>query len=86
MKRLHTGEKEPEGGLIYAAGWGIETFPGVETFHGHNGSNGTMIAQLCIFPKAGLVVGAVVNAGGEIAMPPPLQAALAIAGRFAKGR
>ena len=85
VKRLHQGEKEPEGDLVYACGWGIETFPGLETFHGHNGSNGTMIAQLCIFPKAGLVVGAIMNSGGEIAMPPPLQAALAIASRHAKG-
>lgn len=84
IKRLHQGEKEAEGDLLYACGWGIESFPGVETFHGHNGSNGTMRAQLCIFPKAGLVVAAIVTSGGEIGMSPSLQAALAIAGRYAK--
>jgi CubicO group peptidase (beta-lactamase class C family) len=84
VKRLHTGEKEPEGELIYACGWGIESFPGVETFHGHNGSNGTMRAQLCVFPKAGVVVACIVNSGGEIGMSPGLQAALAIASRYAK--
>lgn len=86
VKRLHTGEKEPEGDLVYACGWGIESFPGVETFHGHNGSNGTMRAQLCVFPKAGLVVTCIVNSGGEIGMSPGLQAALAIASRYAKGQ
>lgn len=84
VKRLHQGEKEPEGELIYACGWGIESFPGIETFHGHNGSNGTMRAQLCVFPKAGLVVACIVNSGGEIGMPPGLQAALAVASRYAK--
>lgn len=85
VKRLHTGQKEPEGELIYACGWGIESFPGVETFHGHNGSNGTMRAQLCIFPKAGLVVTGIINSGGgEMGMNPGLQAALAIAKRYAK--
>ena len=70
---------------LYACGWGIEADPGVEIMHTHNGSNGTMRAQLSIFPKAGVVVAAFVNCGGESEPSPPLQAALAVAQRYAKG-
>ncbi len=48
---------------LYACGWGIEANPGIEIMHTHNGSNGTMRAQLAIFPKAGLVIAAFVNCG-----------------------
>jgi CubicO group peptidase (beta-lactamase class C family) len=84
IQRLHQGIPEQQGGgRQYACGWGIESFPGIETMHTHNGSNGTFRAQLAIFPKADLVVAAFVNCGGESEPSPPLQAALAVAKRYA---
>lgn len=84
VQRLHDGQSEGgPGGMIYACGWGIHTPPGIETFHGHNGSNGTFRAELAIFPEANLVVAAIVNRGGESEPSPSLQAVLAIAGRYA---
>lgn len=74
----------PDTPQLYACGWGIESLPGTEPMHTHNGSNGTMRAQLAIFPKAGVVVAAFVNCGGEMEPSPPLQACLAIGQRFAK--
>jgi hypothetical protein len=50
--------------------------------HTHNGSNGTMISQVAIFPKANMVVASFVNAGGDSEPAPPLQAILAIAKRY----
>lgn len=84
VERLHRGIPEDQGGMLYACGWGIEQFPGVEQFHGHNGSNGTMRAQLCIFPKANLVVAAIANRGGEQQPAPGLTAALEIARKYAR--
>jgi CubicO group peptidase (beta-lactamase class C family) len=72
------------GSRLYACGWGIESHPGIEVMHTHNGSNGTMRAQLAIFPKSGVVVVAFVNCGGESEPSPPLQACIAIAQRYAK--
>ena len=84
VQRLHQGVPEERGGLrLYACGWGIEDFPGIETMHTHNGSNGTFRSQLSIFPKADLVVAAFVSRGGETDPSPPLQAVLAIAKRYA---
>lgn len=84
VKRLHQGLAEGPGGeLLYGCGWGIESFRGLEPMHAHNGSNGTMRAQLSIFPKAGLTVASIVNRGGESEPSPPLQAVLAIARRYA---
>jgi CubicO group peptidase (beta-lactamase class C family) len=100
IQRLHQGIPEgavaesgatakatelPEGSMLYACGWGIESFPGTEVMHTHNGSNGTMRAQLAIFPKSGLVVAAFVNCGGEMEPSPPLLACIAIARRYATG-
>jgi CubicO group peptidase (beta-lactamase class C family) len=84
VARLHRGLPEGDGSLLYACGWGIEATPGVETFHGHNGSNGTFRAQLAIFPKANLIVAAMINCGGEQEPSPALQAVLAVASRYAK--
>lgn len=86
IRRLHEGLPEHEGdpSFLYACGWGIESNPGIETFHGHNGSNGTMRSQLAIFPKSNLVVAAITNCGGEEEPSPGLQAALAIAMRYAR--
>jgi CubicO group peptidase (beta-lactamase class C family) len=83
VARLHKGLPEGDGSFLYACGWGIEANPGIETFHGHNGSNGTFRAQLAIFPKSNLVVAAIVNSGGESEPSPGLEAALAVAGRWA---
>jgi len=87
VKRLHQGIPEVPGmtgGRMYACGWGIEQFPGIQTMQTHNGSNGTMRAQVAFFPEANLVVASFVNAGGETEPSPPLQAILAVAGRYAK--
>jgi len=86
VARLHHGISEGPGAeRLYACGWGIESLPGVEPFHGHNGSNGTMRAQLAIFPDSKLVVVAIVNRGGEDEPAPGMQAVLAIAERYAVG-
>ena len=84
VERLHKGLPEHEGDpfFLYACGWGIEANPEIETFHGHNGSNGTMRAQLAIFPKADLVVAAVTNCGGEEEPSPSLRAVLDIAEHY----
>lgn len=84
IKRLHQGVAETGNEKRqYACGWGIEQFPGIETMHTHNGSNGTMRAQLSLFPKSDLVVASFVNAGGENEPSPPLQAVLAVASKYA---
>ena len=84
VDRLHSGA--PEGGpenSLYACGWGIHKHPATGASHGHNGSNGTMRAELAIFPKTGLVVVAIVNRGGESEPPPGLEAVIAVASRAA---
>ncbi len=87
IQRLHQGiPEEPGAPLLYACGWGIEAFPGMETMHTHNGSNGTFRSQLSIFPDANLVVACMVNRGGESDPSPPLQAVLAVAKRYAPKR
>jgi CubicO group peptidase (beta-lactamase class C family) len=83
IKRLHQGIAETGNEQRqYACGWGLEQHPGIETMHAHNGSNGTMRAQLSIFPESDLVVASFVNAGGETEPSPPLQAALAVASKI----
>lgn len=87
IAKLHRGFPEQlRGGRLYACGWGIDTLPGVLPFHGHNGSNGTMRAQLAIFPGANLVVAAIVNRGGEDDPAPGMQAVMAVAERYAKAK
>jgi CubicO group peptidase (beta-lactamase class C family) len=84
VERLHSGV--PEGGsngMIYACGWGLHRHPSVESWHGHNGSNGTFRAEMAVFPKANMVVVAIVNRGGENDPSPGLEAVLALAGRHA---
>jgi len=83
VKRLHRGVSEGfGGGMKYACGWGINRHSGLSESHGHNGSDGTMRAELQIFPEKSLVVAAIVTSGGEVPMPPSLEAVLAIARRF----
>ena len=85
VARLHAGVlEEPGGDRRYACGWGIERRPGIAgEVHGHNGSDGTMRAELAIFPGAGVVAAAFVNVGGENSPGPPLQAVNAVGRRFA---
>lgn len=78
IARLHRGIPEEDGGQSYACGWGIRKIADGQIMHTHNGSNGTMRAQLSIFPSLNLVVASMVNAGGESEPSPPLQAVLAI--------
>lgn len=80
---LHRGIAENGGGQVYACGWSIESLPGTALRHGHNGSNGTFVAELAFFPAEGLVVASAVNQGGEGEPSPPLQAVLAIARKLA---
>ncbi len=87
IKELHRGIPEGPGGeRFYACGWGIDSLKGIETYHGHNGSNGTMRAQIAIFPKSNLVVVGIVNRGGEQEPAPGLEAVLAIAKKYATVR
>jgi len=87
INRLHRGTPEqPGGGQLYACGWGIQSLPGIQEFHGHNGSNGTMRAELAIFPGADLVVVGIVNRGGEDEPAPGMQAVLALASRYASSK
>lgn len=79
VKRLHSLT-----GGDYAAGWVIDTQPGVPTLHWHNGSDGTMLSHLCVFPSLDLVVAAVVNQGPSSDREPGLVAALEIARRFGR--
>lgn len=80
IKRLHKGL--PDGsGRSYGCGWGIETVPGIGLMQGHNGSNGTMEAQLSLFPEKGMVVASVMNVGSPIRPAPPLSAVLAVAAK-----
>lgn len=83
MKRLHKGMKDSEG-ASYACGWNIESVPGIETFHGHNGSNGTFEAELAIFPKAGLIVAAATNCGNQHEPSTDLEAVFGVALKYTK--
>lgn len=83
-RRLHTPPAVPNGEEKYACGWGIVAEMTPEPFHGHNGSNGTFRAEMAVFPKRGLAVVAVMNAGGEADPSPPLQAVLAVEKRTRK--
>ena len=84
VKRLHKSISEgPKTSRSYASGWSVDSLPGVETFQGHNGSNGTMRAQLAIFPAANLVVAATSNRGGDGEPSPCLEAVQAIGERYA---
>lgn len=82
VKHLHSLDTH-QPGEWYACGWGLEEHPGIQKFHGHNGSNGTFRAQLAVFPESNLVVASIVNCGGEEAPAPSLQAVIAVAQRYA---
>lgn len=83
VQKLHEGQDDGSG-RVYACGWGMIPSPKTETRHWHNGSNGTFLADLAIYPKSNLVVAAIVNRGGISGKSPGLQAIDAIGERFAK--
>lgn len=80
---LHRGEDEGGGQGGYACGWSIGPLPGTSVRHGHNGSNGTFMAEMAIFPDKDVVVVSVINRGAEEDVTPPLQAVIAAGRRFA---
>lgn len=86
FERLHKGIAEGRGSSEYACGWVISSYDGTERYHGHNGSDGTFVAELAIFPKSRVVAASIVNRGGEDMPSPPEQAITAIARRFAPAR
>ncbi|MBS1716374.1 MAG: beta-lactamase family protein [Armatimonadetes bacterium] len=87
VARLHQGvQEDPAAPRQYACGWGIQAAPGIQQWHGHNGSNGTFRAELAIFPKSNLVVVAIVNRGGEAEPSPGFQAVTAIASKYAPAK
>ena len=81
IRRLHDGvpEEGPDS-RRYAAGWGIDRLTDGIRMHGHNGSNGTFVAQIALFPDKNLVVAGIANMGSED-MNPGLTAALTLARR-----
>jgi CubicO group peptidase (beta-lactamase class C family) len=71
IKRLHTPIKQ-SGGESYAAGWSVSPLR-----HGHNGSDGTFLAEMAFFPEHKLVVVSICNMGNEDESA-PLQAVMAV--------
>lgn len=71
--KLHEGVSEGDGSAMYGCGWSYRQGSGRT---GHNGSDGTFRAELAIFPKLGVAVGAVINCGGEYEPSPPLEAVI----------
>ncbi|MBS1716376.1 MAG: beta-lactamase family protein [Armatimonadetes bacterium] len=87
IARLHQGVHEDPGATReYACGWGIQTSPGIQQWHGHNGSDGTFVSDLAIFPKSNLVIVAIVNRGGQTDPSPGFQAITAIASKYAPAK
>lgn len=71
IKRLHTPLRQ-SGGERYAAGWSIGPVA-----HGHNGSDGTFLAEMAFLPEHKLVVVSISNMGNEDESA-PLQAVMAV--------
>jgi len=82
IRRLHSGLPEPDGRQSYACGWGVSQHPRAGTMHGHNGGDGTFLAEFGVFPGSGLVVASAVNAGGDNGAP--YRAILAVGERYFK--
>jgi len=70
VRRLHT-QMADKG--QYAAGWVIG-----DGFQGHNGSDGTFVAEIAFWPKERFAAAAIVNCGGAENPSPPMQAILAV--------
>lgn len=72
IQHLHKGIPEGDNkDREYACGWGIEHKSGKPLTHGHNGSNGTMLAYLTIVPKSNLVIAVFTNIGKRSKPTPP---------------
>lgn len=79
---LHRGEGENQQDQ-YACAWSVGPLPGTSVRHGHNGSNGTFLAEMSFFPAKDLVVISVINQGNDANVSPPMQAILAVGRKFA---
>lgn len=64
VKELHRVREE--GGVPYAAGWGLDPETGL---HRHNGSAGTFFSYLAIHPEKDLVITLLANAGPQLGGP-----------------
>ncbi len=84
IKRLHTPLSLGAGTERYAAGWSVDASVGIEK-HGHNGSDGTFIAEMAFFPKLNLVIVGITNMGGEGSPSPGENAISTILKRIQKG-
>lgn len=74
VKRLHTPLVQASGRELYSCGWS-KLPDGVEW---HNGSDGSMGADLMVDPKKGLVVAAICTMGGEAEPTPAFQVCRAV--------
>ena len=81
---LHMPAEEGPGVNKYACGWVIDDSTTKQTFHGHNGSDGTFWAEIAIWPSQNLAAVAISNAANKQSQSPPLQAVLAVYNRYAK--
>lgn len=87
IRKLHEALPEDEGDDGgYASGWVVGPLRGTATRHGHNGSNGTFVAELAIYPDQELVIAAITNRGYPAEPSPALQALLAVARRLAPAK
>lgn len=68
---------ESAGEMPYGCGFAVVSEVTGEPFHGHNGSDGTFMAEMAIFPKSNMAVVAITNAAEERMMTPSLQAVVA---------
>ena len=75
---LHDPADKSPGAYKYACGWVIEDALTPDTFHGHNGSDGTFYAEIAIWPKRNLAAVSITNIGSKESPSPPLQAILSV--------
>lgn len=87
IRKLHEALPEDEGDMGgYASGWVVGPLQGTALRHGHNGSNGTFVAELAIFPDQELVIASISNRGYPVEPSPALQAVLAVARKLAPAK
>lgn len=87
IRKLHAALPEDEGDEGgYASGWSVGPLPGTALRHGHNGSNGTFVAELAIYPDQELVIASIANRGYPVEPSPALQAVLAVARNLAPAK
>lgn len=87
IRKLHEALLEDEGDVGgYASGWVVGPLQGTALRHGHNGSNGTFVAELAIYPDQELVIASISNRGYPVEPSPALQAVLAVARKLAPAK